>query len=51
MDTLDKENLKNSTLTYFASDHGGHLEAWEGNSQRGGWNGIYKGESNPHMFL
>ncbi|XP_063161120.1 arylsulfatase D-like [Candoia aspera] len=43
LDTLDKENLKNSTLTYFASDHGGHLEAWEGNIQQGGWNGIYKG--------
>ncbi|XP_058042718.1 arylsulfatase D-like isoform X4 [Ahaetulla prasina] len=43
LDTLDKENLKNSTLTYFTSDHGGHLEAREGNIQRGGWNGIYKG--------
>ncbi|XP_061483032.1 arylsulfatase H-like isoform X2 [Rhineura floridana] len=43
LDTLDKEHLKNSTLTYFTSDHGGHLEAQEGNAQRGGWNGIYKG--------
>ncbi|XP_053243264.1 arylsulfatase H-like isoform X1 [Podarcis raffonei] len=43
LDKLDKENLKNSTLTYFTSDHGGHLEAREGNAPRGGWNGIYKG--------
>ncbi|KAK9401908.1 arylsulfatase H-like [Crotalus adamanteus] len=43
LDTLGKENLKNSTLTYFTSDHGGHLEAWEENIQQGGWNGIYKG--------
>ncbi|XP_070606968.1 arylsulfatase H-like isoform X3 [Erythrolamprus reginae] len=43
LDTLDKENLKNSTLTYFTSDHGGHLEAREGNIQLGSWNGIYKG--------
>uniref|UniRef100_A0A6J0T944 Arylsulfatase D-like n=1 Tax=Pogona vitticeps TaxID=103695 RepID=A0A6J0T944_9SAUR len=43
LNVLDDYNLKESTLTYFTSDHGGHLEAQEGNAQRGGWNGIYKG--------
>ncbi|XP_069492834.1 arylsulfatase D-like isoform X2 [Ambystoma mexicanum] len=43
LDSLDEEGLKNSTLTYFASDHGGHLEHKKGNVQLGGWNGIYKG--------
>ncbi|XP_066475278.1 arylsulfatase H-like [Tiliqua scincoides] len=40
---VDKEGLKNSTFTYFTSDHGGFLEAREGNVQLGGWNGIFKG--------
>ncbi|KAF1460171.1 Arylsulfatase D, partial [Spheniscus demersus] len=43
LDSLDKEGLKNHTFTYFASDHGGHLEAQDGSAQLGGWNGIYKG--------
>uniref|UniRef100_F6UW23 Sulfatase N-terminal domain-containing protein n=2 Tax=Ornithorhynchus anatinus TaxID=9258 RepID=F6UW23_ORNAN len=43
LDALDKAGLTNHTLTYFASDHGGSLESREGNDQRGGWNGIYKG--------
>ncbi|NWW42517.1 ARSD Arylsulfatase, partial [Pedionomus torquatus] len=43
LDSLDKEGLKNHTFTYFASDHGGHLEVQEGSAQLGGWNGIYKG--------
>ncbi|XP_060625876.2 arylsulfatase L-like isoform X4 [Anolis sagrei] len=43
LDVLDNNNLTNSTLVYFASDHGGHLEAKERNAQWGGWNGIYKG--------
>ncbi|KFQ32670.1 Arylsulfatase D, partial [Mesitornis unicolor] len=43
LDALDEEGLKNHTFTYFASDHGGHLEAWDGSAQLGGWNGIYKG--------
>ncbi|XP_077199431.1 arylsulfatase D-like isoform X2 [Paroedura picta] len=43
LDTIDKEGLRNNTFTYFASDHGGHLEAQEGTIQQGGWNGIYKG--------
>ncbi|XP_006274655.2 arylsulfatase D-like [Alligator mississippiensis] len=43
LDAIDKEGLKNSTFTYFASDHGGQLEAQEGEVQLGGWNGIYKG--------
>ncbi|XP_048348294.1 arylsulfatase D-like isoform X3 [Sphaerodactylus townsendi] len=43
LDAIDKQGLKNSTFTYFASDHGGHLEAQDGTIQLGGWNGIYKG--------
>ncbi|XP_062983749.1 arylsulfatase H-like [Elgaria multicarinata webbii] len=40
---IDKEGMRNNTFTYFTSDHGGFLEAREGNVQLGGWNGIYKG--------
>ncbi|XP_066032553.1 arylsulfatase D-like isoform X2 [Chamaea fasciata] len=43
LDVIDKKDLKNTTFIYFASDHGGFLEAHRGNSQLGGWNGIYKG--------
>ena len=45
LETLDTEGLTNSTLVYFTSDHGGSLEAQFGNNQYGGWNGVYKGES------
>uniref|UniRef100_A0A8C3B5U7 Sulfatase N-terminal domain-containing protein n=1 Tax=Cairina moschata TaxID=8855 RepID=A0A8C3B5U7_CAIMO len=38
-----KKGLENHTFTYFASDHGVHLEAQDGSAQLGGWNGIYKG--------
>ncbi|KFO22762.1 Arylsulfatase D [Fukomys damarensis] len=41
--TLERNGLTNTTLTYFASDHGGHLEARDGSQQLGGWNGIYRG--------
>ncbi|XP_036883590.1 arylsulfatase D-like [Sturnira hondurensis] len=41
---LEGHGLKNKTLTYFTSDHGGHLEARdEALGQLGGWNGIYRG--------
>ncbi|XP_006877304.1 PREDICTED: arylsulfatase D [Chrysochloris asiatica] len=40
---IEENGLKNSTFTYFTSDHGGHLEARDGHRQLGGWNGIYKG--------
>ncbi|XP_012314215.1 arylsulfatase L isoform X1 [Aotus nancymaae] len=43
LDALDMEGLTNSTLVYFTSDHGGSLENQFGNTQYGGWNGIYKG--------
>nr|XP_025044762.1 arylsulfatase D-like isoform X3 [Pelodiscus sinensis] len=43
LDVVDREGLENNTFTYFASDHGGQLEAQEGKAQLGGWNGIYKG--------
>ncbi|KAM7044507.1 arylsulfatase F-like [Molossus nigricans] len=40
---IDDLGLRNHTLVFFASDHGGHLEARLGHTQLGGWNGIYKG--------
>ncbi|XP_033003353.1 arylsulfatase D-like [Lacerta agilis] len=40
---VDKVGLRNNTFTYFTSDHGGFLEARQGVTQLGGWNGIYKG--------
>nr|XP_060625866.1 arylsulfatase H-like [Anolis sagrei ordinatus] len=43
LDVIDKEGLRSNTLAYFASDHGGSLEAQEGSIQLGGWNGIFKG--------
>ncbi|EOB07978.1 Arylsulfatase F, partial [Anas platyrhynchos] len=43
LDAIDKEGLKNTTFVYFASDHGGSVQAYRGNARLGGWNGIYKG--------
>ncbi|XP_006210253.2 arylsulfatase F [Vicugna pacos] len=43
LDAIDNLGLKNNTLVYFTSDHGGHLESRRGHIQLGGWNGIYKG--------
>ncbi|XP_010988213.1 arylsulfatase F-like [Camelus dromedarius] len=43
LDAIDNLGLKNHTLVYFTSDHGGHLEARRGHIQLGGSNGIYKG--------
>ncbi|XP_055964621.1 arylsulfatase D-like [Sorex fumeus] len=40
---LDERGLRNRTLVYFTSDHGGHLEAQGEGGQLGGWNGIYRG--------
>ncbi|XP_032186484.1 arylsulfatase D isoform X1 [Mustela erminea] len=40
---LEVHGLKNTTFTYFTSDHGGHLEARDGHGQLGGWNGIFRG--------
>ncbi|XP_036788473.2 arylsulfatase D-like isoform X1 [Manis pentadactyla] len=40
---IEENNLKNTTFTYFTSDHGGHLEARDEHGQLGGWNGIYRG--------
>ncbi|XP_012974029.1 arylsulfatase L isoform X2 [Mesocricetus auratus] len=40
---LQREGLADRTLVYFASDHGGSLEARAGSVQLGGWNGIYRG--------
>lgn len=45
LDAIDKEDLKSTTLVYFASDHGGWLERQEDTRQLGGWNGIYRGKS------
>lgn len=42
---LDQHNLAQSTIVYFLSDHGGHLEAVDTSGQRiGGHNGLFKGE-------
>ncbi|XP_070319920.1 arylsulfatase D-like isoform X3 [Odocoileus virginianus] len=43
LNAVEEHGLKNTTLTYFTSDHGGHLEARDGHVQLGGWNGIYRG--------
>ncbi|XP_031790864.1 arylsulfatase F [Piliocolobus tephrosceles] len=43
LDAIDHFGLRNNTIVYFTSDHGGHLEARRGHAQLGGWNGIYKG--------
>uniref|UniRef100_A0A8D1XZ10 Arylsulfatase D n=1 Tax=Sus scrofa TaxID=9823 RepID=A0A8D1XZ10_PIG len=43
LNAIEEHGLKNTTLTYFTSDHGGHLEAIDGHVQLGGWNGIYRG--------
>ncbi|XP_073523449.1 arylsulfatase D-like [Phyllobates terribilis] len=43
VNAIDNAGLKNNTMIYFASDHGGHLEAKYGKFQTGGWNGIYRG--------
>ncbi|XP_062940158.1 arylsulfatase F-like [Cynocephalus volans] len=43
LDAVNDFGLRNNTLVYFTSDHGGHLEARIGHAQLGGWNGIFKG--------
>ncbi|XP_075119739.1 arylsulfatase D-like [Leptodactylus fuscus] len=43
VNAIDNAGLRNNTMIYFASDHGGHLEVKDGNIQTGGWNGIYRG--------
>ncbi|XP_053435304.1 arylsulfatase D isoform X2 [Nycticebus coucang] len=41
---VDENGLKNMTVVYFTSDHGGYLEARdERGTQLGGWNGVHKG--------
>lgn len=51
LDAIDDLGLTNSTLVYFTSDHGGHLESRVGHIQLGGWNGIYKGEERKPLPL
>ncbi|XP_036601617.1 arylsulfatase F-like [Trichosurus vulpecula] len=43
LDAIDENGLRNNTIVYFASDHGGHLEVFRGRVHVGGYNGIYKG--------
>ncbi|XP_075710101.1 arylsulfatase H-like [Rhinoderma darwinii] len=43
VNAIDNAGLKNNTMIYFASDHGGHLEVRDDKFQIGGWNGIYRG--------
>ncbi|XP_012585682.1 PREDICTED: arylsulfatase D-like [Condylura cristata] len=40
LNAIEENGLKNTTFTYFTSDHGGHLEARDERGQLGGWNGI-----------
>ncbi|XP_077002654.1 arylsulfatase F-like isoform X2 [Tamandua tetradactyla] len=40
---IDVNTIRNNTVVYFSSDHGGHLEARNGHAQLGGWNGKFKG--------
>nr|XP_055194250.1 arylsulfatase D isoform X2 [Nyctereutes procyonoides] len=43
LNAIEENGLKNTTFTYFTSDHGGHLEARDERGQLGGWNGIFRG--------
>ncbi|XP_076033555.1 arylsulfatase H-like [Oratosquilla oratoria] len=44
LNKLDELKITNQTIVYFASDHGGHLEAIGADRQReGGHNGLFKG--------
>ncbi|KAM9035565.1 arylsulfatase F [Sarcophilus harrisii] len=43
LDAIDANGLRNNTIVYFTSDHGGHLEIMKGKIHTGGFNGIYKG--------
>ncbi|XP_068126024.1 arylsulfatase H-like isoform X2 [Hyperolius riggenbachi] len=43
LDVMKQEDLANDTLTYFASDHGAHLEGMKGSLHLRGSNGIYRG--------
>ncbi|XP_055964622.1 LOW QUALITY PROTEIN: arylsulfatase L-like [Sorex fumeus] len=43
LDMLDARGLTRDTVVYFASDHGGSLEAQLDGQQLGGWNGIFRG--------
>ncbi|XP_066213777.1 arylsulfatase D-like [Saccopteryx leptura] len=44
LNALEESGVANATFTYFTSDHGGHLEARDGEgAQLGGWNGVYRG--------
>ncbi|XP_068247491.1 arylsulfatase H-like [Palaemon carinicauda] len=44
MAALEEHNLEDSTIVYFLSDHGGHLECVDSQGHRvGGHNGRYKG--------
>ncbi|XP_043427136.1 arylsulfatase D isoform X1 [Prionailurus bengalensis] len=43
LQAIEENGLKNTTFTYFTSDHGGHLEARDEHGQLGGWNGIFRG--------
>ena len=49
MNNLEKQGVKENTLVYFSSDHGGHVEERGRHGDRhGGYNGIYRGT---HYFV
>ncbi|XP_051999101.1 arylsulfatase D isoform X2 [Xyrauchen texanus] len=41
--TIERFGLSDKTMMYFTSDHGGYIEDSDARSQKGGWNGIYRG--------
>ncbi|ELK09001.1 Arylsulfatase E, partial [Pteropus alecto] len=40
---IEENGLRNRTLVYFTSDHGGCFESTDSEGQLGGWNGVYRG--------
>ncbi|XP_023380831.1 arylsulfatase D-like [Pteropus vampyrus] len=47
---VEDNGLRNRTLVYFTSDHGGCFESTDSEGQLGGWNGVYRAsESEPEV--
>ncbi|XP_039698382.1 arylsulfatase D-like isoform X1 [Pteropus medius] len=42
---VEENGLRNRTLVYFTSDHGGCFDSTDSEGQLGGWNGVYRGET------
>lgn len=50
-ETVDRLGLANNTMMYFTSDHGGYIEDADERGQKGGWNGIYKGNNQSNRAI